>query len=103
MKLAGSGFGLNARDVVRPHTTAGHNDDTSVGLTHQLAEEGDTLHGGSFLAGGEHAIDTVTDQQLKCGVRIAADVEGAMKGDLKRAGGGHKSVKEGLVDVAVGR
>ena len=92
MELLRTGLGLDARDVVRPHATAGHDDDAAVGLLDELAEEWDALDGGGLLAGGEHTVDAVTDEALEGVVWVAADVEGAVEGDGEGAGGGYEAV-----------
>ena len=92
MKLCCSRFGLDPGDIMLAHPTAGHDDDASVGLLDEIAEEWDALHGRGLLAGGEHTVDAVTDEALEGVMWVAADVEGAVEGDGEGAGGGYEAV-----------
>ena len=101
--LGGAGGVEDEAGVGGGDAGAGHDDEAAIGLTDELAEQGDAGFGSGGLAGGEEARAAQGDDGLEGAEGGAAMVEGAVEGDLHALGGFDEAAAEGEVDVAVGR
>ena len=100
--LGGTGGVEDAAGIVGSDASTRHDDDASIGLKDELAEQGDAGFGGGGLSRGEETRAAQCDDVLEGLIGVAGMVEGTVEGDLHTLGGIDETTAKRHVDVAVG-
>ena len=61
------------------HAATGHYYYAPIGLFLEITQQSDSLFGSRGLPGSKNPVATKVDNHFKCSLRIAADIEGAVK------------------------
>src|SRR5207248_2072762 len=102
MQLGHSGRAHQGRGIIRRDATSGQHPDAAGRLPYQPGDRLSALGCGGRLTGAEHALHPERDERLQRAGRVAAHVEGAVKGDVQRPCGGDELAGSVHIDLPVG-
>ena len=83
MDFGGSCFVEDMQGILGIHSGAGHDDETAIGLLHQLLDKGDALCCGWSLAGGEEPVAAQGDDVFERLGGALAHIKGTVEGDAQ--------------------